>query len=116
VYLEARKYREPLVGEDPLYLLQGSEPDTGRGLTVHPENVAVSAFFEEQGVAILRLYEHEGAETVTRIALPFTISGVAVTDLLGRPLGGHPELAAGDAAVVITLRPWEILTLRMRRA
>jgi alpha-mannosidase len=39
---------------------------------------------------------------------------VEVTDLLERPTPGEPIEVSGDGTVPVTLRPFQVLTLRLR--
>ena len=43
-------------------------------------------------------------------------AGATATDLLERPLTDTPEPEVADGAVKLTLRPFELVTLRLARA
>ena len=115
VYREARKYREPISGEDVLFQLKGDRSDSQRGLTVQPENVSVSAFFEDRGTVILRVYENDGIGTTAKVILPFQIKQVEVADLLGNPIEDNRGIVRDSDGFDIQIESWEILTLRMQR-
>ena len=92
---------------------------------------AVKLAEDRSGDLIVRLYEAHGNRSTARLIRHFEATDVVETDLLERPLAEpRAELAAGrplpeDAAVpgpseaarelILTLRPFEIVTLRFRR-
>ncbi|MCF3129381.1 alpha-mannosidase [Streptomyces olivochromogenes] len=82
----------------------------GEGLTVE----AVKLADDRSGDVVVRLYESRGGRAQGVLRTGFPLAGAQVTDLLERPLR-DAELDAGDA-VPVTLRPFQILTLRLRRA
>ncbi|GGO81694.1 alpha-mannosidase [Wenjunlia tyrosinilytica] len=68
---------------------------------------AVKLADDGSGDVVVRLYESRGGRARTRLTAGFEVASVSVTDLLERPLSeGGPELS---------LRPFEIVTLRLRR-
>ncbi|MEU3286075.1 alpha-mannosidase [Streptomyces longwoodensis] len=88
----------------------------GDGVTVE----AVKLADDRSGDVVVRLYESRGGRARGVLRTGFPLAGVEVTDLLERPL---PEAEAGadvttgeDGGVRIALRPFQILTLRLRRA
>ncbi|TFD91097.1 alpha-mannosidase [Cryobacterium lactosi] len=92
---------------------------------------AVKLAEDHSGDLIVRLYEAHGNRSTARLIRHFEATDVVETDLLERPLAEpRAELAAGrplpeDSAVpapaeasrelILTLRPFEIVTLRFRR-
>ncbi|MFI2367927.1 alpha-mannosidase [Streptomyces sp. NPDC018833] len=87
-------------------------------VTVDNDAVVVSAVKladDGSGDVVVRLYESVGGRARTRVVPGFTATAVAATDLLERPLAdaARPELANG--AVLLILRPFELVTLRLFR-
>ncbi|MFC9910241.1 alpha-mannosidase [Streptomyces sp. NPDC059862] len=82
----------------------------GEGVTVE----AVKLADDRSGDVVVRLYESRGgrAQGVLRTGFPF--AGAQVTDLLERPL--HDADVTGDGGVSVTLRPFQVLTLRLKRS
>jgi alpha-mannosidase len=66
---------------------------------------------DRSGDVIVRIYEACGARAETVVRAGFPVAGVHAVDLLERPLY---ELAGGEVGV--TLRPFQILTVRFARA
>ncbi|WP_433545164.1 alpha-mannosidase [Streptomyces sp. CA-294286] len=69
------------------------------------------------GDVVVRLYEAAGGRAVGTLTVGFPAASVTETDLLERPLADSPsyELSAAGG-VQLTLRPFQILTLRVARA
>ncbi|MDQ4490900.1 glycoside hydrolase family 38 C-terminal domain-containing protein [Sinomonas sp. ASV486] len=98
----------------------------GRGIeplvTVdHPGAVveAVKLAEDGSGDVIVRLYESLGARTRASVRAGFDCAGVEAVDLLERPLRGSvpTPIESGDEGVAsLRLRPFELVTLRLRRA
>ncbi|MCC8907037.1 glycoside hydrolase family 38 C-terminal domain-containing protein [Curtobacterium sp. GD1] len=75
---------------------------------------AVKLAEDRSGDVVVRLYEASGGRAAdVGVDFGFDVAGVAAVDLLERPLGDSWE--SGEP-VVLTLRPFEIVTLRVRRA
>ncbi|MEX2982801.1 alpha-mannosidase [Streptomyces sp. C36] len=84
-------------------------------VTVGNEAVVVSAVKladDGGGDVVVRLYESLGGRAVTRLTAAFPVAEASVCDLLERPVS---TLAAEDGGLTLSLRPFEIVTLRMRR-
>ncbi|BDO41129.1 glycoside hydrolase family 38 C-terminal domain-containing protein [Cellulomonas sp. NTE-D12] len=70
---------------------------------------------------IVRVHEALGTRARARLQVCFPFRAATVTDLLEEPMPDHPEaaalaaLAAGTGEVPLTLRPFEIRTLRFTR-
>ncbi|MFI6599514.1 alpha-mannosidase [Nonomuraea sp. NPDC050536] len=75
---------------------------------------AVKLADDASGDVVVRVYESLGGRAATRLRASFPITEVTVTDLLERPLG-ETLAADADGSVPIGLRPFQILTLRLRR-
>ncbi|MEV7084897.1 glycoside hydrolase family 38 C-terminal domain-containing protein [Streptomyces sp. NPDC093085] len=92
-------------------------------VTVDNDAVVVSAVKladDASGDVVVRLYEATGGRAKARVGLGFAATGIAVTDLLERPLTAAPEGAQAapevrDGAVLLSLRPFELVTLRLTR-
>ncbi|NNN29537.1 alpha-mannosidase [Streptomyces sp. S3(2020)] len=82
----------------------------GEGITVEAVKLADDA----SGDVVVRLYESGGGRARGVLRTGFPLAGAKVTDLLERPLTG--DEAAVDGTVPVTLRPFQILTLRLKRA
>ncbi|MFD3835721.1 alpha-mannosidase [Streptomyces sp. NPDC058642] len=82
----------------------------GEGITVE----AVKLADDTSGDVVVRLYESRGGRAQGVLRTGFPLAGARVTDLLERPL--TEDEAAVDGAVPVTLRPFQILTLRLKRA
>ncbi|MGY4859605.1 alpha-mannosidase [Cryobacterium sp. AP23] len=83
---------------------------------------AVKLAEDRSGDLIVRLYEAHGNRSTARLIRHFEATDVVETDLLERPLADpRVELAAGaplpveSHALTLTLRPFEIVTLRFVR-
>jgi len=74
---------------------------------------AVKLAQDRSGDVVVRLYESHGARAAVRVGLGFAHTGVVLTDLLERPLG---EAAEGEDGVELELRPFQVVTLRVRRS
>ncbi|MFE8946082.1 alpha-mannosidase [Streptomyces sp. NPDC007856] len=81
----------------------------GEGVTVE----AVKLADDESGDVVVRLYESRGGRATGVVRTGFPLAGAQVTDLLERPL---EDAESTDGGVSVSLRPFQILTLRLRRA
>ncbi|MGP3966103.1 alpha-mannosidase [Streptomyces sp. 6N223] len=70
---------------------------------------------DRSGDVVVRLYESLGGRARATLRTGFPLAGARVADLLERPLPDGP-LAATEDGVAVELRPFQILTLRLRRA
>ncbi|MFF3425697.1 alpha-mannosidase [Streptomyces sp. NPDC002602] len=78
---------------------------------------AVKLAEDRGGDVIVRLYESRGGRASAGLTAGFPISAAVESDLLERPLEGAAVGApAADGTVRLTLRPFQILTIRLRRA
>ncbi|CAM5676069.1 glycosyl hydrolase-related protein [Streptomyces tanashiensis] len=75
---------------------------------------------DRSGDVVVRLYEAHGGRATALLTTGFPLESATVTDLLERPLapgedaGAARQTTAGQ--VSLTLRPFQILTLRLRSA
>jgi alpha-mannosidase len=81
----------------------------GEGVTVEAVKLADDA----SGDVVVRLYESRGGRAQGVLRTGFPLAGAQVTDLLERPL---EDAEIVDGGVPVVLRPFQILTLRLRRA
>ncbi|WP_431893813.1 alpha-mannosidase [Nonomuraea sp. bgisy101] len=84
-------------------------------VTIDNEAVVVTAVKladDESGDVIVRFHEAHGGRARATLTAGFPISGVAATDLLERPIAERRH--EGDA-VSLSLRPFELVTLRLSR-
>ncbi|MDX3380994.1 glycoside hydrolase family 38 C-terminal domain-containing protein [Streptomyces niveiscabiei] len=82
----------------------------GEGVTVE----AVKLADDGSGDLVVRLYESSGGRATGTLRTSVPIAGAQITDLLERPQ--EDAESAADGSVAVTLRPFQILTLRLRRA
>jgi alpha-mannosidase len=75
---------------------------------------AVKLADDRSGDVVVRLYESLGGRADTRLRASFPVAGAEVTDLLERPVSPPVEVAP-DGSVAVSLRPFQVLTLRLRR-
>jgi hypothetical protein len=98
-------------------------PGLWEGVRIEPDDVVVSALYRDgRGGALLRLYDSGGAGGTCALTLGFTLARAEEVDLNGDPLPPDgPGMAARvlrheGARLALSLRPWEIVTLRLRVA
>ncbi|MEU6868459.1 glycoside hydrolase family 38 C-terminal domain-containing protein [Streptomyces sp. NPDC046876] len=71
---------------------------------------------DRSGDVVVRLYESLGGRANATLAPDFPVSEALETDLLERPLPGTALApASADGPLPLTLRPFQIVTLRLRR-
>lgn len=102
--------------EDAISGAHGVEPL----LSVDHDAVVVSAvkFAEDRsGDLIVRCYESGGGRASAQLQALFDYQNVVETDLLERPLDASGALVVGESGELeLQLRPFQIVTLRFRRA
>ncbi|MEV4090561.1 glycosyl hydrolase-related protein, partial [Nonomuraea fuscirosea] len=74
---------------------------------------AVKLADDGSGDVVVRFHESTGGRAATTLRAGFPVAEVVTTDLLERPTG-EPQ-RPGDA-IPVTLRPFELVTLRIKRA
>ncbi|MGP3982777.1 alpha-mannosidase [Streptomyces sp. KR80] len=77
---------------------------------------AVKLADDESGDVVVRAYESRGGRAAARLTAGFGVTGVTVCDLLERPLAEVPQPERAGDSVLLSLRPFEIVTLRLSRA
>jgi alpha-mannosidase len=79
---------------------------------------AVKLADDRSGDIVVRLYESLGGRTRSVLRTSFPVAEVGIVDLLERRTGETLAVdATGDgAAIPIILRPFQVLSLRLRRA
>lgn len=70
---------------------------------------------DHSGDLVVRLYESSGERHSTVVATDAAVEHVQIVDLLERPLPSAAPLDGKPDRVVLTLRPFQIVTLRYRR-
>ena len=92
---------------------EGNGARAGHGIVVE----AVKAADDRSGSLVVRVYETLGGRAAAQLTTAFEVAEVAETDLLERPLarpsGAVGELT-GDGRISLRLRPFQIVTLRLR--
>ncbi|WP_328680931.1 glycosyl hydrolase-related protein [Streptomyces sp. NBC_00322] len=88
-------------------------------VTVDNDAVVVSAVKladDASGDVVVRLYESHGGRARARLTPGFEVAAAVATDLLERPLADAPTPELADGAVKLSLRPFELVTLRLARS
>ncbi|MGI5289350.1 alpha-mannosidase [Nonomuraea polychroma] len=86
-------------------------------VTVDDDTVVVTAVKladDESGDVVVRFHESRGGRARATLTTAFPFADVVATDLLERPLPGEPRRDGN--AVSLTLRPFELVTLRFSRS
>ncbi|WP_171107834.1 MULTISPECIES: glycoside hydrolase family 38 C-terminal domain-containing protein [unclassified Streptomyces] len=101
----------------PERLMTGAQ-DVVPLVTVDQDAVVITAVKladDGSGDVVVRCHEAHGGRARATLTAAFEVTGVTVTDLLERPL---PEAAApvvDGERITVRLRPFELVTLRLRR-
>jgi hypothetical protein len=113
----AYAYRLPPVAARPVFYnsYESPLPLTGSLLSVGAANVQISAAFPEGDALMVRLWESTGQETETCLTLPGAVLGVTAEDFIGN-MDLSARAIVENGAIRLTLRPWEIMTLRCEMA
>ncbi|TDD67002.1 alpha-mannosidase [Jiangella aurantiaca] len=85
---------------------------SGRSVVVS----AVKLADDRSGDVVVRLYEARGGRATATLTPSFAVSGVEETDLLERPVPATALTGADGGSVTLRLRPFQIVTVRLRRA
>ncbi|MGW0768884.1 alpha-mannosidase [Streptomyces sp. NPDC002676] len=88
-------------------------------VTVDNEAVVVTAVKladDGSGDVVVRFHEAHGSRARATLAAGFALADLTVTDLLERPLGDTEPPARDGDRITVRLRPFELMTLRLRRA
>ncbi|TQF73845.1 alpha-mannosidase [Rhodococcus spelaei] len=76
---------------------------------------AVKLAEDRSGDVVVRLYESTGGRSTAEVEVRFPHTGTEFVDLLERRVATPPGCAAGSGPIVLALRPFQIVTLRVRR-
>ncbi|MET7378281.1 glycoside hydrolase family 38 C-terminal domain-containing protein [Streptomyces sp. NPDC005526] len=88
-------------------------------VTVDEDAVVVTAVKladDGSGDVVVRFHEAHGGRARATLTPGFAVAGVTVTDLLERPLSDTPAPERDGERITVRLRPFELATLRLRRA
>jgi alpha-mannosidase len=77
---------------------------------------AVKLADDGSGDVVVRFHEANGGRSTATLTPDFDVASVAVTDLLERPLPDAPAPRSEDGRLVLPLGPFELVTLRLKRA
>ncbi|WP_067689510.1 alpha-mannosidase [Nocardia jejuensis] len=77
---------------------------------------AVKLADDGSGDVVLRVYESLGGRASALVTVGFAHAGFQVCDLLERPLDGDPPASPEGTGVRLSLRPFQLVTLRFARA
>jgi alpha-mannosidase len=92
---------------------RGAEPP----VSVDNDDVIIEAVKladDESGDVVVRLYEATGGRATATLTTSFAVASCAVTDLLER--SGQESVTATETDVTLELRPFQIITLRLKPA
>ncbi len=88
-------------------------------VTVDREEVVLTAVKladDGSGDVVIRFHEAHGGRTRVTLTAGFEVADAVATDLLERPLADAAPPERDGASVSLRLRPFELVTLRLRRA
>ena len=94
------------------YLMRGNLSPLHSFLAIEPENLILTAFYQEERFYILRFFEAEGKETKVKIKLPFKPKKVRPIDFIGQELK-EPEIKVEKDSLSFLVKPYKIITLKM---
>lgn len=78
---------------------------------------AVKLAEDRSGDVIVRLYESRGGRARATLTADFPVAAAVESDLLERPLAGSAVgVPTPEGRVPLVLRPFQIVTVRLRRA
>ncbi|MEU2582162.1 glycoside hydrolase family 38 C-terminal domain-containing protein [Streptomyces avermitilis] len=77
---------------------------------------AVKLADDGSGDVVVRFHESRGGRTRATLKAGFEVAAVSVTDLLERPLADAREPGVDGDRITLSLRPFELVTLRLKRA
>jgi alpha-mannosidase len=110
VVAQARAFAEPLLGAAPA---AAGTPATSFASVDDPGLVLDSIKrAEDSDSLILRLYEAHGGRGTARITIDVPFARACRTDLLE---GEGEELPSLDGTIEVAYRPWELITIALRR-
>ncbi len=103
----------------PLRAVPGDSAELPPVVTVDNPAVVVEAVKladDRSGDLVVRLYESRGGRAVARVRAGVPVTGAAAVDLLERPLSPEQPLEVEGGGVELSLRPFQIMTLRFARS
>ena len=109
ICVEADRLRFPPVPAKPRCPAPEAPGNVIGGLSVAPASVRLSAFYEDAGGYVLRLYESSGTATTAEVVLPCPLASATRTDFNLEPIDAEVGIQAQRLSV--PLRPWEIATV-----
>ncbi|MFF5860868.1 alpha-mannosidase [Streptomyces sp. NPDC012751] len=77
---------------------------------------AVKLADDGSGDVVVRFHEAHGGRARTTLTAGFAVADVTVTDLLERPLSEETAPEHDGERITVRLRPFQLMTLRLRRA
>ena len=113
-YKNGQAFNKPLIAFSGKGSSNTTCPNSQSFLKVEPSNMIVSAMkqAEDGKGTIIRLYEAEGKFTKTKISGFKPFSNVLLTDMIEYDKQDLPLNA--DGSVDISVKPWEIITIRVK--
>ncbi|WP_374757738.1 alpha-mannosidase [Streptomyces sp. NEAU-H3] len=103
----------------PRRVVRGAAAEIAPLVTVGQDSVVVTAVKladDGSGDVVVRFHEARGGRTVASLRPGFEVAEVLVTDLLERDLSeGAAEVVAVEGELRVALRPFQLVTLRLRR-
>ncbi|WP_374119496.1 glycoside hydrolase family 38 C-terminal domain-containing protein [Streptomyces sp. RKAG290] len=81
----------------------------GEGVVIE----AVKLADDRSGDVVVRLYESAGGRARTTLSAGFSLAAARITDTLERPLNDEPTLSCASTDLALSLRPFQILTVRL---
>ncbi|MGW0993312.1 alpha-mannosidase [Streptomyces sp. NPDC002523] len=88
-------------------------------VTVDDDAVVVTAVKladDGSGDVVVRFHEAHGGRARATVTAGFAVADVSVTDLLERPDGAGEQVERDGERITVRLRPFQLMTLRLRRA
>ncbi len=88
-------------------------------MTVDRDSVVVTAVKladDGSGDVVVRFHEAHGARARVTLTAGFAVARAEATDLLERPLADTPAPAVEEGRITVRLRPFQLTTLRLKRA
>ncbi|MGW0818146.1 glycosyl hydrolase-related protein, partial [Streptomyces viridiviolaceus] len=88
-------------------------------VTVDQDAVVITAVKladDGSGDVVVRFHEAHGGRARATLTIGFPATGVQVTDLLERPLADTEPPALDGDRITVRLRPFQLMTLRLKRA
>jgi alpha-mannosidase len=77
---------------------------------------AVKLADDGSGDVVVRFHEAHGGRATATLTPDFEVASATVTDLLERPLPDAPAPRSENGRLVLPLGPFELVTLRLKRA